>query len=222
MGWTGHVVVAGVLLGSLPAQVFAQGIYTCIDGQGRRLTADRPIAECADREQSELFPSGTVKRRIGPTLTAEEHAAEEEKARRLQEERSAQAEEKRRERALLTRYPNRATHDRERTMALTQIDGLIGVASKRGAELEQARKRLDTELEFFAGDPSRAPAALRRQIEENRHDTEAQKRFIANQEAEKQRIGQRFDEELARLKVLWAQRGTVTATRPGSAASAKR
>ncbi|OYX12745.1 MAG: DUF4124 domain-containing protein, partial [Acidovorax sp. 32-64-7] len=26
-------------------------IYTCVDRQGRRLTADRPIAECLDREQ---------------------------------------------------------------------------------------------------------------------------------------------------------------------------
>ena len=27
------------------------GVYTCVDAKGRRLTADRPIPECTDREQ---------------------------------------------------------------------------------------------------------------------------------------------------------------------------
>ena len=47
-------------------------IYTCVDRQGRRLTADRPIAECLDREQRELNSSGTTRRVIQPTMTASE------------------------------------------------------------------------------------------------------------------------------------------------------
>ena len=38
------------------------GIYTCVDAKGRRLTSDRPIVECLDREQKELTPNGNVKR----------------------------------------------------------------------------------------------------------------------------------------------------------------
>src|SRR5260370_15908255 len=106
------------MLGALCAQASAQAIFTCVDAKGRRLTADRPIAECADREQRELTPSGTVRRKIGPVLTAEEKAVEEEKNRRALEERSRLAEEKRRERALLTRYPDKANHDKERGAAL--------------------------------------------------------------------------------------------------------
>jgi hypothetical protein len=40
---------------------------------------------------------------------------------------------------------------------------------------------------------------------------EAQRRFLANQEAEKKRIHAQFDEELARLRSLWAN-GTAPAT----------
>ena len=61
------------------AQKPVAGIYTCIDSRGRKLTSDRPIAECTDREQSILNPSGTVKAKVGPTLTAQERAAQEEK-----------------------------------------------------------------------------------------------------------------------------------------------
>jgi hypothetical protein len=189
-----------------------EGIFTCVDAKGRRLTADRPIIECIDREQRELSPSGTVRRKIGPTLTAEERAAEEDKARRAAEERSRAAEDKRRDRALLTRYPNRATHDKERYAATTQIDTLIATATKQIGELTAERKRFDTELEFFKGDLAKASPKLKRQIEENERQLQAEQRFLANQEAEKKRLTERYDEELGKLKALWALKaGAATA-----------
>ena len=55
--------------------------------KGRRLTSDRPILECIDREQKELTSSGTVKRTLKPSLTVEEQARAEEQERRQAEER---------------------------------------------------------------------------------------------------------------------------------------
>ena len=52
-------------------------------------------------------------------------------------------------------------------------------------------------------DPSRAPASLRRQMEDIAQSMAAQKRFIAEQDNENRRINARFDEELVRLKQLW-------------------
>ena len=52
-----------------------QEVYTCIDKHGRRITSDRPIAECLDREQRELNPSGSERRRIPPVLSENERAA---------------------------------------------------------------------------------------------------------------------------------------------------
>jgi hypothetical protein len=221
-GTTSRVITAGLLLGGLLAQASAEGIYTCVDAKGRRLTADRPIAECMDREQKELTPSGTVRRKIGPVLTVEERAAEEEKARKAIEERNRLAEEKKRDRALLTRYPNQAAHDKERAMALAVVDDAIATARKSSDELAAQRKRLDVELEFFQGDASKVPPRLKRQIEENQQQAEAQMRFIANQDSEKQRLSARFDEELGKLKLLWAQRAASPTAAVSASAPAKK
>jgi hypothetical protein len=180
------------------------GIYTCVDGQGRKLTSDRPIPECLDREQKVLNPSGTVAQKVGPSLTAAERAQVEAKERREALERSRQLEEHRREKALLTRFPNRAMHDKERADALEQVAAASQAARIRLAELEQQRKKLDDEMEFYRKDPSKAPQNLRRQVEENTQSMNAQKRFIADQDEESRRVNARFDDELVRLRQLWA------------------
>ena len=182
-----------------------QGVYTCIDAKGRKLTADRPIAECTDREQKVLNPSGTVKMRVGPTLTAQERAEQEQKEKREMEERSRVADEKRRDRALLTRYPNKTVHDRERAEALTQIAAVIHAANTRLTELVRQKVGIDEELEFYKSDPNKAPSYVRRQLEENVQSQAVQKRFIVEQENEIRRVNMRFDDEMVRLRQLWGQ-----------------
>lgn len=206
------MVGLGVLLAGGALQAFAQasvegGIYTCIDAKGRKLTSDRPIRECSDREQRLLNPSGTLRAIIPPTLTGPERAALEVKQRREAEERARQAEEKRRERALLVRYPSRYVHDKERAEALDSIGLVRQAALNRVKELERQRKELDTELEFYAKDPGKVPPSLQRLVDENTRSMAVQERFIADQEADMSRVNARFDEELARLQLLWAQIG---------------
>lgn len=181
------------------------GVYTCIDAKGRKLTADRPIPECTDREQKVLNPSGTVRAKVGPTLTAQEKAELEQKEKQAQEEQGRVAEEKRRDRALLTRYPSKAVHDQERADALAQIAAVTKAASTRVDELVRQRVAIDAEMEFYKKDPSKAPAYLRRQLDENTQSQSVQKRFIGEQEAEAKRVNARFDDELVRLRQLWAQ-----------------
>lgn len=206
--------VLTVLLGVWPLQLLAQtpldGIYSCTDARGRKLTSDRPIPECADRQQRVLNPSGTVRTIVGPTLTAAERAALEARTRREAEERARREEERRRERALLTRYPNRAIHDQERAEALAQIAVVRQAALNRVKELERQRKELDSELEFYAKDPAKVPPSLQRLIDENTQSMGVQQRFIADQEAEMKRVNKRFDEELVRLQPLWAQIGATS------------
>ena len=214
-----NVVIAGavaVTALSFSNTVFAQAIYSCIDGSGRKITADRPIAECRDRAQREINPSGTVKRVLEPSLTADERAAKEEKDKRAAELRERQVDEKRRDRALLLRYPSRDTHDKERAEALDQIDEVIQAAAKRASELSEQRKTIIVDLQFYKADPTRAPASLKRRVEENDSNQAIQKRFIAEKETEKKRINLRFDEELGKLRRLWPLAGVV----PSKAASA--
>jgi Domain of unknown function (DUF4124) len=204
-------------LASLALPVAAQGIYTCVDSKGRKITADRPIAECVDREQKVLNPSGTVQKQVGPTLTAAERAAQEEREQARREEQARKDEEKRRERALLTRYPNQATHDKERSEAIDQISAVRAAAHKRMAELGEQRKKLAEEMDFYKKDPAKAPASVRRQVDEVAQSLVVQDRFIRAQDDEVKRVNARFDEELLRLKDLWKLR---TNAAPGSAGGA--
>jgi hypothetical protein len=208
-------IASGALLLAAAGTVHAQkapaagagptvGIYTCTDARGRTLTADRPIADCNDREQRELSPSGTIRRKIEPTYTPREQAERDERDRQAALVAARQVEERRRERALLMRYPNLAAHDRERAEALVQIDAVIQAAQKRLGELSDERKKIDDELEFYNKDPSKAPGSLRRKADDNAKSVAVQNHFISDQMDEKKRVNDRFDEERTRLRPLWA------------------
>ncbi len=207
--WGRVACAAGLLAVGLP-ETWAQPakspqeVYTCIDRQGRRITSDRPIAECTDREQRVLDHTGTERRRLGPTLTEHERAAQEVQRRREAEERARIAEERRRERVLMARYPDEATHQAERDAAIDQVEEVIVVAHKRIQALKAERRRLDQELEFYRGDTNKAPVKLQRQFADNDRDIAEQQRFLTMQDLEKRRIHQRFDAELAQLRQLWA------------------
>lgn len=191
---------------STNAQAQQASIYTCVDAKGRKLTSDRPIADCADREQKVLNPSGTVKGKVGPTLTAQERADFEAREKLAAEERARKEEDKRRDRALLVRYPDRAVHDAERAEALQQVGVVKAAATNRVIELKKQKVAIDAEMEFYKKDPSKAPVSVKRQVDENARSIEVQNRFIADQEGEIQRVNARFNEELARLKELWKLR----------------
>jgi hypothetical protein len=191
----------------------SQGIYTCVDSKGRKLTSDRPIPDCVDREQKQLNPSGTVKAIVGPTLTANERLEVEAKQRKEAEEKARIAEEKRRDRALLARYPSKESHDAERAEALAQINVVKQAAQNRVVELQKQKNQLMEEMEFYKKDPTKAPPSLTRQLEENTISMSVQARFIGDQDDELRRVNSRFEDELTRLKILWAQLSPQTPAR---------
>ncbi len=196
--------VCGMVWGQAQsAPMVTPGVYTCTDAKGRKLTADRPIPECTDREQKILNPSGTVKAKVAPTLTAQERVDLEQKEKREVEERNRTADEKRRDRALLIRYPNKGVHDQERQEALAQILVVVHAAKNRLDELSKQRVAIDAEMEFYKKDPTKAPTYLRRQLEDNIQSQAVQRRFMGEQEGEIKRVVARFDDELVRLRQLW-------------------
>ncbi len=220
MQWMQAVIMLAWLSGA--GAVVAQGIFTCTSASGRKITSDRPIAECANQDQKELNASGTVKRIVKPTMTADEQRVADQKLKQEAEERAQIEEERRKNRVLLSRYPTKATHDKERATALAQVDEVIAAAQKRIGELADQRKAINSELEFYKKDPNKTPASLRRQIEDNEKSTAVQRRFIGDQDDEKKRANLRFDEELVRLKKLWAQAAMPTTTAVPASAPVKK
>jgi Domain of unknown function (DUF4124) len=197
-------VVGAILACGVCPPVGAQKIYTCVDAQGRRLTSDRPIVECMDREQRELGRSGTVRRVVPPAVSLADQARRDTEKKEEEEAKAREKDGQRKLRALATRYPEPALHDRHRAQALAQIDLVIEGARKRVETLQRQRKDIDVELEFYKGDVSKAPPWLQRKVDDNARDLATQQRLLSEQMAERQRINARFDEEQVQLKPFWA------------------
>lgn len=194
-------------------------IYTCTDARGRKLTSDRPIPECRDREQKILNPSGTVKTHVGPTLTTMERRDMEAKAKAEQAQQAMLEEEKRRDRALLVRYPAPSVHQQERNAALSHINRVKQTALTQVTDLLAQKTKLLAELDFYEKDPSKAPRKLNRQIDEVNQTLAVQGRFMADKDAEASRVNARFDAEQARLAPLWRMAAPAAAS--STAAPAK-
>ena len=202
------LLVIGLLQWPAPSQAQpgtppnATGIYTCVDAQGRRLTSDRPIPDCTSREQRVLNRDGSVQRVVPPVLTAEERAEREAAERRAELARTAQADAVRRDRNLVARFPNEATHRKSREAALDTARLAIKATEQRLKELAAERRPLVEEAEFYKG--RQVPARLKQSLDANDAGLAAQRGSTANQEAELVRINALHDVELQRLRRLWA------------------
>ncbi|KQW35678.1 hypothetical protein [Rhizobacter sp. Root404] len=213
-----HRPVAGaalIMLSLLAASPLAtaqttggRSIFTCVSAAGKTLTSDRLIADCVGREQRVLNADGSLNRIVPPSLTAEERAKAEEREAAAAAVRAAKAEAVRRDRSLLTRYPDDKAHKRAREASLDSVRKLVAASEVRLKVLEEERKPLLADAEFYAG--KRLPPKLKTQLDANEVSTEAQRAQIESQKQEIARINQRFDEELLRLKKMWA------GTPPGS------
>lgn len=203
LGWLACLALAAPLAGHAQGLAASSaGIYTCVDSQGRRLTSDRPIADCVTREQRVLNKDGSVQRVVPPTLTAEERAEREAAQRQAEVVRAAQADAVRRDRNLMARFPSEGVHNKAREAALDPVRLAMKATELRVKELARERKPLLDEAEFYKG--RNVPARLKQLLDANDAGVVAQRQSAANQEQELARINRLYDLELDRLRRLWA------------------
>lgn len=197
------VLVAGLLGAAAWAQTAPRSpIYTCVDANGKKLTSDRPIPECSNRDQRVLNGDGSPNRIVPPTPTVEERAAAEAKEREDAAERAARKDAVRRDRNLLSRFPDEVTHGKARAKALDDIGSSVRISETRITLLKAERKPLLDEAEFYVG--KSLPAKVKSGLDANDAALDAQKQLVQSQQGEIVRINSLFDVELARLKKLWA------------------
>ena len=206
-------------LGSGLAMAEVAPIYACTDANGKRLTSDRPIAECIGREQRLLNADGSTREVRSAPLTADEQAEQAAIERSLARRAAADAEAVRRDRNLRARYPNEAAHQRARAVALDDLKRTQQLSQLRLDNLAVERKPLQEEAEFYTG--RQMPAALKQQLDVNDAAAEAQRVLMVNQQAESARINATFDAELVRLRAMWAggRPGALPAAAPPAKAA---
>ena len=192
---------------------------------GKKVHSDRPIAECANKEQRELNPDGSLKRIIPPTPTADEVAAKEEKDREAKLEFAAKSDAVRRDRNLMQRFPDEAAHRKAREKALDELRVSAKITAVRIADLLAEKVKNDEQKQFYVNEHVNKPlpTQLKQKIDANEASLEAQRSLEQNQIAETARINALYDAELARLRKLWsgAQPGSLGPLPQQAGATAK-
>jgi hypothetical protein len=180
-------------------------IFQC-EVNGKKVTSDRPIPECANKDQRQLNTDGSLYRVITPTLTDDERAEKERLEREKEVERVARNDAVRRDRNLMQRFPNEAEHSKARTKALDDLRLAAKNSDARIALLMTERKKLEDEKQFYVNEQVNKPLPtfLKQKLDANDAALDAQKSLAQNQDSEVARINKLYDAELARLRKLWA------------------
>jgi hypothetical protein len=204
--------LAALALLAAAAAPAAATLFVCTDPRGRTITSDRPPPECADVPIRELRADGSVRRVIEPPLSEEQRRERAEKSRREYLEREAKRSQARRDVALMETYASEAEIEAARQTALATRQTLIDRAKQRLDAFAVERKKLDSETEFYAN--RKLPEKLERAIESNKELVAAERRLIAEMQADMARINERFDAEADRFREL-VQGGTKPARAGG-------
>jgi hypothetical protein len=185
-----------------PKSSTANYIFQCTNAQGRVLTSDRLIGECNDREQILSTKDGVMLRIIPPSFTATEREAYEARQAKERAVLEAKAEAQRRDKQLLARFSNDASHQRARENAMDSAISANRISQTRLAALDDERKPLQQESEFYKG--KALPAKLQQQFDALAMTEAAIHTAMQAQRDEMARINEMYDIELERLKKLWA------------------
>lgn len=180
-------------------------VYSCVV-KGKPTRAEMPIQGC-DSEQRVLNPDGSLHHLLQPTPTEEERAESEAKEREESARKTARQVELRRDKNLLLRYPDKAAHDKARKEALDSASLALKNYEARIDLLNIDRKKLLEEAEFYKG--KSMPTKLKVLLDANDASLDATNALIQTQRADVVRIDKNYDDELGRLRVLWAQQPGV-------------
>ena len=185
------------------AQAAVAEVYVCIDKNGRRLTSDRPIAECLDRPQRVLHPNG-VEQMLMPKKTMAERMAAEEEVKAQARKRAQEIEAIRADRILRARFPDEESIEVHRAYTISQIERRwqatleeqAGLESRRKVLTERARaRRLEGKPPEFT--ETKEAAEIEKRSDQIRLQVEKARDEIS--EANK-----KIDVDLKRLREMWA------------------
>ena len=212
-----------VVVAALPAPALAQSagtpaprIYSCEDEQGRMISSDRPIRDCARREMRVLNRDGSLREVIPPPMTRDQRKQAErdelERMEALARSRARQA----RDRSLLISFEDEDSLEIMRRRHLAEIDAEIRLATNRILNLDRELKSAQAEAGRQQKDKGDRPLpfAYQRRITDAANAILAEDALIRDRQHERARINERFDADASRLRELLGQPAPPAASRP--------
>ena len=198
-----------LLILAMLAAPAAHAAFKCTDEKGRTHFGDTPPPQCSSVVMYEVSPSGTVLRKIEPSLTPEQVRAKQEETLRRQEQEKRDNEQRRKDIALLATYGSEKDIDTSREINLKPIDARIKSAEDRIKAVEKRQKQLNEEMEFYKAGSSKAgskskgpPAQLTQDIEHAKAEKAGLEKSIIDYQKEMVEVRDRFDNDKKRWVAL--------------------
>lgn len=189
----------------------AGAAYRCVDEKGLTHVGDTPPDQCANVVMYEVTRTGSVIRKIDPSLTTEQAKARVDADERKKESDKLANEQKRKDLALLATYSSESEFDVVRDRSIQPILARIKVAQERLPAVDKRTKELGDELEFYkagkstkstSGKKVEAPAMITSELERLRSEKLALAKNVADSEREIAAMRARFDVDKKRWVAL--------------------
>lgn len=194
-----------VLFFLLPITAHAQ-IYTCIDKNGRFVTADQIMPECADRPVQELDKNGVLRRDILSPIQLQQQEKDLQKQQQVQ---SREDDVARQDQALMARYDSEAAITAEYQKENAAIDQRL---ADNQTAISQATKQWQMAQEEAKKDkPNAIPDELQRRIKDARLAVVAQQKLHAQMQAKKAQQQEQYETTLQKYRAL---RSAIPAENP--------
>lgn len=188
------------LLFPLSGQAAEPQIYLCKDANGRTITSDQPIPECANRSVKVMSKDGTVRREIPPPPTREQLEAKKQAEEQRKIDAQLAKEQKLKDEALLSTYRTEKEIEaaRERTIAQLRTD--IIEANNAADNASRKRRAVQTDIDKIQKRP--IPPALQRQLDEAEQAMQAERKRADKLEADMLAQKTKFDAIAKRFREL--------------------
>lgn len=179
-------------------------IYSCTDANGRNITSDRPIADCAKRELRVLNSDGSLREVISAPLTKDQQKQRARDEQQRLEEAWAKKVQQARDRNLLQTFEDERAIESLRRRTIADIDHEVKLATLRILSLDKEMKIAQQEVERFKQERggSRVPFVYQQRITDAANAILAEDALIKDRREERERANTRFDADSKRLSEL--------------------
>lgn len=136
----------------------AHAAYRCVDEKGRTHIGDTPPPGCANVTMYQVTPTGTVIKKIEPSLSEDQVKARQEAEEKARMAEKAAAEQKRKDTALLSTYANEKEFDTTRDRNIEPLKARIALSEERTKDIDKRIKAVKEEMEFYTAGKKKGAA----------------------------------------------------------------
>lgn len=188
-------------LALLAAAAARADFYCCPDpASGRRTCGDTLPDACRGRAYKIFDNGGNLRREVGPPPTAEQKAAAAAEVQRRKEEEAAQREQRRKDQALLETYTSVQDIELARSRNERDLQEAIKQTEDKLASLQQRRKKLESEAEFYKNKP--LPPEIGKGLKDNEAETRSYADQLEGKKTDFAQVRAKYDQDKRRYLQL--------------------